>query len=135
MFSWLKKLFCGVQPLGPNQTSWLKELESGQYQQGRGFLCQRAEDGSAPAYCCLGVACHNFVIQATDNCGIINYLGESCKAPYPVVAALGLYTADGHPKYYMGPSLVALNDHDKLSFAEIAARIRKDPSMYFSEPR
>lgn len=135
MFGWLHRLIFGVQPLGPNQTSWLKELESGKYQQGRGLLCQLVGEERTPAYCCLGVECNNLGVHSTEHRGIINYLGETCKAPHPVVNALGLYTSDGHTKHYMGPSLVFLNDIDKLSFKEIAALIRQDPSMYFSEPR
>lgn len=135
MFSWLKKLFCGVQPLGPNQTSWLKELESGKYQQGSGLLCQYVGEGNKPTYCCLGVACHNFGVDFTTCCGIVHYLGESCNAPHPVITALALYSKEGCAKNCMKSSLISLNDIYRLSFKEIAALIRKDPNMYFSEPR
>ena len=135
MLDWLKKLLFGVQPLGINQTSWLKALESGKYRQGKLFLCSFLNETGEAKFCCLGVACDNFAIHFIEERGIVRYLGESCKAPASVVGILALYTRSGDTKDYKGPSLTYLNDTAGLSFREIAAIIRKDPSVYFSEPR
>lgn len=135
MLNWLKKLLFGLQPLGINQTSWLKALESDKYKQGRGLLCSFLNDNGDAEFCCLGVACDNFAIRFTEENGIVQYLGEVAKAPHIISTILALHSKHGDTKDYTGPSLIDLNDVERLSFKEIAAIIRKDPSVYFSEPR
>ena len=135
MLNWLKKLLFGVQPLGINQTSWLKALESDKYKQGRGLLCSFLNGNGGAEFCCLGVACDNFATHFVEEKGVVHYLGEAAKAPYVITTILALYSKYGDTKDHKGPSLVSLNDEKRLSFKEIAAIIRKDPSVYFSEPR
>ena len=39
------------------QERWLQALESGEYKQGKTYLCSIGDYGDK-SYCCLGVACH-----------------------------------------------------------------------------
>lgn len=125
------------QPLGPNQTFWLKELRSGKYQQGIGYLCNDTK------YCCLGVGSEVFKTDATIVCTGISgrkfYDGSSSIAPFYLGEALGLFGSLGESKtsYIYGDkseSLSSYNDQGK-TFAEIADIIEQDPSVYFKEPR
>lgn len=43
-------------PNTDNIARWVEALESGQYEQAKGVLARRGEDGKV-RYCCLGVAC------------------------------------------------------------------------------
>ena len=125
------------QSLGPNQTFWLKELRSGKYEQGIGFLCKETK------YCCLGVGSEIFKTNAIKiHTGILGhkfYDGSMSIAPFYLGEALGLFGSLGESKtFYQSSSdpksLSSYNDQGK-TFAEIADIIEQDPSVYFQEPR
>jgi hypothetical protein len=126
--------------VGPSQEIWLQALESGQYPQVDGWLCLNG------GYCCLGVACKIFglpskVRETSAGDKALSFSGEEDIAPPEIVNRLGLYSPTGHPapdkdgKQPDIQSLASLNDGGLFSFQEIAALIRQNPSMYFSEPR
>lgn len=121
------------QPLGPNQTFWLKELRSGKYEQWKTDLCRNGK------YCCLGVAAEIFATGQTEipiTKGIKYFDICMSSAPNYVMEALSLYRDLGETsRLVFGPdSLAHMNDHGK-TFAEIADIIEEDPSVYFKEPR
>ena len=98
--------------LTDNQELWLTELESGKYKQYRGRM--HSNDGKS--HCCLGVA-------------------ESIFVKFGEVVA---FYKDANWYSKIGFSIsgkdkcIRLNDKEKLSFIEIATRIRSDPEEYFS---
>ena len=116
------------QKLTENQTSWLADLRSGDYEQGMGQLhCKNK-------FCCLGVAAKKFATAETVIVGDSNghtYDGENVNAPQYVVAALNLYGDVGNTSpEFDGECLETLND-DGATFTEIADLIEKDPSRFF----
>jgi hypothetical protein len=118
-----------MQALGPNQERWLAELESGKWKQGRGQL------GDKHGYCCLGVACEALIPDGKqDYHGAFQWFDHGGVAPNELVAKLALYSKDGRSRDACN-SLISMNDSDQKSFPEIAAIIRSDPSIYFTEPR
>lgn len=113
-----------TQELGPNQRAWLGALESGDWKQGFAVLCSKDDE-----YCCLGVGCiiANIKFEIDDD-----YL-----APLALVEHLALFDENGSAGVESLPhkkTLAGLND-DGVSFPDIAALIRSDPSIYFREPR
>lgn len=119
------------QPLGPNQLAWIEALESGKYKQGQGAM--RDDD----AHCCLAVGCvvaNIPAIQFPSGRWAFGAAQDSGTAPIELVEHLSLHGDCGDTKPVSGKALTLLNDHGK-SFAEIAAIIRSDPSVYFKEPK
>lgn len=123
-----------MQELGPNQEKWLQALESGNYAQGKEFLCD------AGKYCCLGVACEIFSEYPKQVSKrrhkrkfLCEWNGHFATAPRGVVDALQLFSASGSPNDPFMHSLTTLNDAG-YSFSEIAQIVRGDPSMYFNKP-
>lgn len=123
------------QKLGPLQKKWLAALESGKYRQARGQLCKRTSGHYG--YCCLGVAAHVCLgkpVYMLDGAKILR------NAWY---TKLGLRGASAPPKHgvYHSAGLTYLNDGSddehvkKHTFKQIAAIIRKDPSVYFRSPK
>lgn len=107
--------------LGPKQEQWLQALESGDYEQGR----VRLEKNNR--FCCLGVAnkCLNLgeddkhcLLHTYEELGLLNESGSFLKS---VIVNGSAYT-----------TLIGLNDIGSVSFKEIAAIIRKDPSNVFT---
>jgi hypothetical protein len=124
-----------LQPIGPQQTKFLEALESGLYLQGKGELHVLQESGIM-GHCCLGVADIVCDLKETEQTTLHNTYEK-----------LGLYSRSGDPsygresikpsrKYYM---LTEYNDGafglPARTHKEIAALIRKDPSIYFKEIR
>ncbi len=114
--------------LTPEQEAWLVALESGRYQQGRHQL----RDGDY--YCCLGVAC---AIQSDVDYNSISGFGIGNERatqilPFFMRTRLNLHSRSGELRGLLNghKSLVAAND-DGVSFKEIAAFIREDPSRVF----
>lgn len=113
---------------------WVKALESGDFEQGRGTL--RNIDGH---YCCLGVLCEIAVAE-----GVIGQpklagrdytfgtSGESAALPYEVMDWAGLEYADPPLVFTEAAgvervsSCIAVNDGDAMVFTEIAALIRRN---------
>lgn len=114
--------------IGPNQKKWLDALRSGQYEQGKSWLCRNGK------YCCLGVACEVFELPKEIVGDRVKYAGSTGPAPCQVVDALGLHsdtgwTVDG------GDSVVTLNDRARKTFAEIADILEANADSYFVGPR
>ncbi|MBO6542341.1 MAG: hypothetical protein JJ939_11500 [Alphaproteobacteria bacterium] len=124
-----------TQPLGPNQERWLRELETTDKKQGKKVL--RSKDDE---YCCLGIGCELIGLEPQTTNALCcysygaNWYDEL--APTELIEYLGLYTYWGSPRRddKGAEDIASMNDHGK-TFKEIAAIIRADPSMYFSEPR
>ena len=101
------------------QEAWLTALESGNYSQDRQFL--RTDKG----FCCLGVACDISTKGKWDNnFGNYSYMTKENTLPARVSDKLDLnFTGENN--------CAVMNDVEKLSFANIAARIRANPENYF----
>lgn len=131
-----------VQPLGPNQTKWLEALESSKYEQG---LSRLRTIGNK--FCCLGVACDIFGKEAglsewkiddhhTQWYSIADSSEEAFggRLPQSMIQFMGFRDSLGiNIDQNNKKALALLNDSGK-SFGEIAAIIRQDPSVYFTEP-
>lgn len=117
-----------LQPLGPNQEKWLKALESGDFKQMQQCLM------AGNSYCCLGVGCVVMGLVPQCDGGDWSFAGEREAAPDEFVEFVGLHNKYGYSKGKVFSGLVSLNDNG-TTFPEIAAIIRRDPSVYFREPR
>lgn len=111
---------------------WVAALESGEYKQGKGWLCP-VDDGNR-SYCCLGVLA-DLAVKA----GIIDepttfeanhledsYLvfgGASATLPLEVQEWAGLDDSDPSADGEYKP-LSQYNDDDEYTFKEIAAKIK-----------
>ncbi len=110
---------------------WTAALNSGEFQQGQGFL--RAEEEGQDKYCCLGVLCElyaretgeKWVESPTDtakgNKKTYGFLGKKAFLPWDVVTWASLGTDDPGED---DESLVTMNDEGK-SFQEIAEVIER----------
>lgn len=117
------------------QEKWLKALESGEYAQSKGALC------NGNGFCCLGVACEILGIAAVlDNAQrtLWNYAGHTGTAPLKVVKAMALRNPSGIAKHSIHFSkkvtadyLASANDSG-ATFKQIARAIRKNPSAFFT---
>jgi len=128
-----------MQEIGPIQEKWLQALESGQFAQGKGFLCS---DGK---FCCLGVACEVLGLEK-HKAGPYMHYGPTCAdsaalIPESGMELLGLYGRAGAIKGSIlvngdtYSSLATLNDKSNLIFPEIAALIRANPEKFFKETK
>lgn len=117
------------QVLGPNQERWLAALESGEFRQGQYRLRTPSVDGP-DKFCCLEVAAELF-------CDHYEHSHQSC--PGPAQDALAFESSSAalftglrmHDKWRF---LTDANDGG-VTFAEIAAFCRANPSAVFTEPR
>ena len=121
---------------------WVEALESGKYQQGKGYLHVVTKDGDN-LYCCLGVACalYNEEQQAgmhiqdydevTGN-KVVSYNDHDYYLPPGVQDYLGLASANGSFGPCLASSLSLLNDKD-ATFKEIAEVIKRKPIGLFVE--
>ena len=101
-----------------NLQKWTDALRSGKYDQTEGELQNRT------GYCCLGVACKLF-IESGDiihNNQMCIHGGSPIDQPE---APRWLVNIDKDFKKQTGISLSDLNDHEKLSFAEIADELER----------
>lgn len=128
--------------LGPIQTMWLENLEKYPERQARGALGTGRPDNYTA--CCLGegllcVARHEGIPLENffDKSGEIREIDEKGNTSYASLhlnfSKLGLITNWGHSNRHTH-SLASLNDHGK-TWPEIAAIIRANPEMYFTEPK
>lgn len=141
-------------PYNADQEAWLKELETGNKAQGRGWL---QIDGR---YCCLGVACSVLGAEATQGLGgtMLFQAGNSTEdknLPLPLVYRLRMRGRSGNfantvrIKGTEYNTLTAMNDDWHVSaakgaesmwsdasftFKDIAAYIRHDPWNVFLGP-
>lgn len=127
------------QEIGPNQRKWIDALRSGEYAQGRRYLCDFQN-----RYCCLGVACRVFDVPEVRRDEDRVYFGKSFNygaAPEEVVESLSLRThlGDLATVYEIGrikemARLSQANDSG-ATFSEIADFCEQHPEAVFTEPR
>jgi len=98
---------------------WAEALESGRYGQGRFALRVRTNSSlkKVPTYnyCCLGVAMEELGNHTWDQSGNNKFLSANA------IQLLGL----DRPGELMAHDLSDMNDSTKLTFTQIAARIRE----------
>ena len=135
--------------LTPEQEEWLQALESGKYTQGKLKLRAKPTPETAEwSYCCLGIACELFKDRLTITSSeeisgfqLVTKYADSTVAALPnnLVAFLHLNSPLGN---FRGPnytdksincgSLSSLNDSSGKNFQEIAAFIRANPQLVFT---
>lgn len=134
--------------LTPAQEDWLQALESGQFKQGNARLKQRDYDGDPWRYCCLGVACEQYLElfpgsltvekvqdQSSGN-EIVAFNSQTASVPDEVKHHLRLYTGMGAASTEVVYALWELNDGrgsacPAVDFCTIAKIIRANPEHYF----
>lgn len=125
------------------QLKWLEALESGEYKQGTGQLCEVVFDKNGEVkgykYCCLGVAgelfCNNAEVEISGDSA--RYCGKCDFAPPKIQEKLKLNNKEGvfgtHTEEFddlPGTTLAELNDAG-WSFKKIAKFIRNNPTAVF----
>lgn len=130
--------------LGPRQLALVEDLETNGHLQGREVLTALQQDCDPPEIdCCLGRACKLAKAERTVRDGMVYYGArrDQCFMPVEVKEYFGFYDHCGsHRDGGEGvndskPSMLSMNDVLKLSFKEIAARLRANPEHYFMGPR
>lgn len=149
-----------MNKLTENQEKWLQALESGKYKQGRKFLAGDDPETGECSFCCLGVWCElSGLPHGPDelNEGRVErlYTFKSGKTNTHInldYKELNLFAENGsfrvientiglpyYDRFYrfstiptVGTSLAALNDSGKYNFKQIAALIREEPWVVFS---
>ena len=104
----------------PFAKQWIAALRSGKYKQMAGAL------NKGDKFCAFGVACQLMASQLTvvvKPDGHTLYNGRGAFPPSKVLDALGLKDCVG--------TITSMNDHDDLSFEEIANRLLEEPDDYF----
>lgn len=127
--------------MNENAKKWVEALESGEYQQGEGYLTQ-IEDGKE-FHCCLGVACQLYLraggaLDVQRGAEYTSYNGQSGSLPTSVTNWLGLKTDLGDFGQRIkldtdageADDLTGLNDGG-WNFSEIADFIRSEPEGLF----
>ena len=121
-----------MKTLTANQQLWTDELNSGKHKQGKGGLQY------GDRHCCLGVAC--LVYERETGIKLDRHGGEliggALRGGYGTVKEwLGLRESFGRmdPTGKDRTSLVVLNDHNSLSFEEIAKVIEDNSDLLFVE--
>jgi hypothetical protein len=128
-----------------NILRWVEALESGEYQQGVGYLHNRDNN----LFCCLGVACDlaykdgavtKHEVNEDDSWAspkwAVRYGSPKLSSvlPYEVVEWLGIASAIPSVEYDGGRTeLTVLNDGHGCSFAEIAQFIRNEYLMHHDD--
>jgi len=110
------------------KAQWLADLRSGEFEQGRGVM--RSPEGQ---FCCMGVLCDQYARTHGEDWGPVTTIygaegyrfdGEVTFPPEKVVDWAGLEYFDPnvlHPDGIQGTVCIStLNDHDDLTFAQIA---------------
>lgn len=126
--------------MNDNAKKWVEALESGEFEQGTGYLCKNNK------YCCLGVACELYsrengeMSKSLQFDGSVAYGINDYHSRYTLISPvrdwLGL--RDGNSTYgkenNVGErehSLMGLNDKG-TPFTEIAAVIKSEPEGLFN---
>lgn len=114
---------------------WVEALESGEYKQGREFLCQRGDYGEV-SFCCLGVLCdlaikkevvdYRWRFHPYLNYAEVNNRSDFC--PPEVQEWAGLMSFDG--EFSGGKSLADIND-DSTDFSKVIEIIKSEPEGLF----
>jgi hypothetical protein len=121
-----------VQILGPIQTRIVEALESGKYHQIRFDMCDNKREN---CFCALGLIAHiiNSPITTTE---VKNYKDAGLYSEHGTMKAKMLNSAG-----YVVCSIMGMNDgtspksFDYFTFKQIAAEMRKLPSIFFSESK
>lgn len=115
---------------GRNRLKWIEALESGHYNQGRGYLCRRNK------YCCLGVAAEILNLPKTPQPGSTEEETFTDPEEAQMTCALSPYT-----RRQLDLSLdqesrcISWNDKHRYSFSQIAAMLRQEFSLPKEERR
>ena len=101
--------------------AWTKALRSGNYQQGKEFLCSNKK------FCCLGVLTDLYIKETSqrwhhDVDGCYSFETEKSLLPFSVQKWAGL---NGPNPYIGGDNLAQWNDLRGLSFKELADLIEE----------
>jgi hypothetical protein len=119
---------------------WLKELRSGQYRQGTGYLVQKSKDNKGDKFCCLGVLC-DMAVRAKvinppetliENGVEVYFYGIENTydlLPRKVMDWIGLKTEDG--TYFEDIDSLASKNDQGSKFSTIAKLIEKHPDTLF----
>src|SRR5258708_26817944 len=59
-----------------HREAWLKDLESGEYPQGKGALAVTSSEDGSKTYCCMGVACETALKNGLDVRVTISVVGD-----------------------------------------------------------
>lgn len=117
--------------LGPKQLAWLEALESGQFQQRMGYLCQKNDD--FVQHCCLGVLLETLGVEKTFDTvrSIFCYMRCAATLPKEVVEELGFFDETGSISEKNSRWNLARWNDAGWTFREIAGFIRKNPKLVF----
>lgn len=132
-------------PFTPEQEAWLRDLETTEAPQTKGFLRVRQGGKYFPeGYCCLGRACIVFGLEELDDGdGLSSFLGENVGLPRTITNLLRLYGDCGEFETLVdigdaesGSTFHNLADFNDAgwSFKQIAAYIRANPENVFLPP-
>lgn len=108
-----------------NRKLWVAALRSGEYKQGKGYLCLN------DCYCCMGVLCEVGGVDKVQTSERLTYAynGESQYAPASAVAFVGLFSSRGDMPN--SKPLTLMNDNG-ASFSQIADIIESEPPGLFT---
>lgn len=122
--------------MNENAQKWVEALRSGEYEQARGKLCRKSDDGEEN-FCCLGVACElaiaegvpvtKHVVKTIDDVFRITYDGMEQTLPARVREWLDLGYANGS---YNHSALTTDNDSG-ATFVQIANIIEREQDLLF----
>ena len=129
------------QKIGPKQEKFLNMLENGEYKQCTHFLCEAPKDKPEnKRYCCMGIACLSIGLKPEEknketrsNMNIYKFIEEIGAMPEKVIEELKFHGHSGGWNYEKA-DMSKMNDLDRLTFKEIAEKIRKNPQDFFKEP-
>ena len=117
----------------PIADMWTAALKSGEYTQGKGYLCSESKRGKE--YCCLGVLCdlynkHNPPMETqyrNTMCDTKHTLFDGYNGDLPPVVLewSGMHSRNGI-RDFPKPPLIALNDECGYSFIDIANVIEEE---------
>jgi hypothetical protein len=105
------------------RAEWVKRLHSGEYKQGKGYLCQIIN--GVKEYCCLGIlaemAVEKNISPKPDKSLYATLTFNGCRSllPHEIAKWAGLYKIGGESRNSNSDSLTGLND-TKTSFEDIA---------------
>lgn len=113
---------------------WLRALESGNFKQTQESLYNKI-DGKSYGYCCLGVACqlNGFTKAKDDRSGMIvpdNIKLKERFIPNSEVPNT-FFEKEFNFKKGTTDACVDMNDSSRMTFKQIAKKLRSNPSKYF----
>lgn len=117
------------------KSRWIAALESGDYQQGTGYLKKQGPADPRPRYCCLGVLCElalaegvitevDTSVRSEDGASFTYFAGDCALPPPEVWEWAGLESKFGVYGQWSTDTLTYANDRGQ-TFIEIAGIIRE----------